>query len=351
MFQKLICLIIMCFPLSVFAENNYEVTSHLIDAEIEIAGALRVKELIIIKGNTNKISRTLNYQSFLKDNKDNIFDNSSIYNGQSIESIKISAFEVKDTIDFSTFSDNITFYFKELDLKDIKSESYSVLKYDGMNKYNIFYDVKDKEVAIYLEYIVSNVVVVHNDITELNYTFKNLDLGAKNTLLRVIIPYQTQSELYKFWVHGPSNGVVQELVSSTKYKAGFMSEFKNLKENVNVRITLPLEQVSIGVYLNHSKLDAFSKVVEIEQKKIDDQKMTEKLYVILKWVIIGTGILYVLGSPGIYLYYSKYLAVIYVMLGLVLTIFNFIFKYHLIYLYFILLCPLIALYIRKRYQK
>lgn len=351
MFKKYVFLLLFILPLNVFADNKYQITNHLIDAEIEIAGALRVKELIIVKGNTNMISRTLNYQSFADEKKDNILNNGSIYNAQSIESVKVSAFEVKNTIDFSTFSENIESYFAEFNFEDIKPKTYSVVKKSGSNTYNIFYDVKNEEVAFYLEYIVSNVIVVHNDINELNYTFKNLNLGAESTLLRLIIPYQTKSELYNFWVHGPSNGLVQELESPSKDKAGFIANFNNLNENVNIRVTLPLEQVSINIYLKHSKIDALSTIKSIEQKKIDNQNISNNFAVVLKWMLIVFGVIYIFASLILFKYQSKAINIIYILLGSIITIFNYYFKFNILFLYFILLAPTIILFISKKLKK
>ena len=46
----IIFLIMLLFPLFVFADN-LEVSTHIVDTEVEIAGAIKVKELILVKGN------------------------------------------------------------------------------------------------------------------------------------------------------------------------------------------------------------------------------------------------------------------------------------------------------------
>lgn len=45
--------------------DGYKVINHYIDSEIEIGGALNVKELVIIEGTTDFLSRKLNYYSFI----------------------------------------------------------------------------------------------------------------------------------------------------------------------------------------------------------------------------------------------------------------------------------------------
>ena len=53
----------LLFPLFVFADN-LEVSTHIVDTEVEIAGAIKVKELILVKGNAEYLNRKLNYYSF-----------------------------------------------------------------------------------------------------------------------------------------------------------------------------------------------------------------------------------------------------------------------------------------------
>ena len=83
--KKIIIFIILLFPLMVNAE--VKVVSHLIDAEIEVGGALNVKELIVVEGEGDYLQRTLNYYSFGNkhwNSSDEVdLDNGIIYNGQS----------------------------------------------------------------------------------------------------------------------------------------------------------------------------------------------------------------------------------------------------------------------------
>ena len=47
--KVLIFIVMLLMPLSVNA-NDYKVTNHIIDTEVEIAGAIKVKELIVVEG-------------------------------------------------------------------------------------------------------------------------------------------------------------------------------------------------------------------------------------------------------------------------------------------------------------
>ena len=106
----------LLIPISVNAEVN--VINHLITAEIEIAGALKVKELIVLEKETNELARTVNYKMLEEvwDKKTIDFNVSPIYNGYSIDTLKVSAFNTNDEVTFEIFDDTKIDYFNELDL-------------------------------------------------------------------------------------------------------------------------------------------------------------------------------------------------------------------------------------------
>ena len=225
--KVIIFLIMLLFPLFVFADN-LEVSTHIVDTEVEIAGAIKVKELILVKGNAEYLNRKLNYYSFGTsswDGKSKVdYEGSSFYNAHSISINKVSAFKLTDKIDINNLNRDETSALKEFDLKNPTKEGYSYHdNKDGTGDLKILYPIKE-EIAFYIEYTVNNVVVKHNDIKELNYTFKNLNLNADKTIVRVITPYPVNEkdlDLYNIWIHGPrKNSVFQELENKNKEKVG-----------------------------------------------------------------------------------------------------------------------------------
>lgn len=347
-------LIVLMVPLMVNAKSDYEVLSHYIDSEIEISGNLRVKELIVVKGNIDYLIRTLNYQSFGSkwDGKTVDLDNGSIYNGSEIINFKASAYELNSTtIDFNGMGSNIKDYFEVLDPKKPSDKTYSEIdNKDGSNTYRIYYTAKNKTIAFYLEYLIANVVVAHNDVQELNYTFKNLTYNADSTLIRVIIPYPTTSNLYHFWVHGNQSGSVKDL-ESNKEKVGIFCSFPQIKEEVNIRMTLPLDQIGIDLYNNHSKIDALDKIIAIEKTKANKTDKDNKIIKSAKYVLIGLCSFYVIASYLLKKHHDLAFFIIYLILGLILMFFNYLFKINLIYLYFIIIFPLLFFFWPKKHKK
>ena len=336
--KRILLLIILLIPISVKAE--VKVTTHLIDAEIEIAGGLKVKELIVLDGNIKDYSRTINYKMINEvwNQKSINLKSSAIYNGYSLENIKVSVLKAPKEIDFDKIPKDLD-YINELDPKNKNKNFYTNIKNDLGATINIHFEGKEEKIAFYIEYVVSNVIVVHEDILELNYTFKNIGIGASNTLFRVIIPYATNSKEYNYWLHGPANGSLKELVTSSKEKIGILGEFPNLKKEVNIRMTLPKQQVGIDIYLNKSKIAALDKILKIESSNVKKQSNNKSVLKIIKYVLITISIIYLLGSFILIKYHDKSIFILYLILGVILSLFNIIFKYNIIYLNFLILIP------------
>lgn len=344
--KTILLFILLLFPFSVEAKT--EVNEHLIDAEIEIAGALRVKEIIVVSGNQESFSRTLNYKNVKEDWDGKTIDlnDLSMYNGYSLENIKVSAFPYEKGIDLNYETED---FLEELNVKKKKKNYYIKTDNDLGTNIEIFYEnKKSNKTVYYIEYLVSNVMVMHNDITELNYTFKNLNYMSKETKLRIINPYPTDSKLFHVWMHGPKSGDLQYLINDNEEKVGIISSFKDLDVDLNVRITLPKEHVGIDIYLNKTNKDALEDIITIEDNIMNYKT---KPFVILKYILIVLSVLYVLGSFILFKCSTKSINILYLFLGFLIILFNKIFKYNIIYLYFIPLIPVIILCIKNKLIK
>lgn len=341
--KKILLFILMLFSFTITAKM--EVIEHLIDAEIEIAGALRVKEIIVVSGKHDKFSRNLNYKNVKEDWDGETFDlnNLSMYNGHSLENMQISAFPYNEDIDLNYETED---FLNELNLKKRKKNYYTKTDNELGSNIEIFYENKESNKTVYyIEYLVSNITVMHNDIAELNYTFKNLNYLAKETKLRIINPYPTDSDLFNVWMHGPKSGELQYLIDDNEDKVGIISTFEDLDTDLNVRITLPKEHVGIDIYLTKTEKDALKDIIKIEDNIMN---YNTKPFVILKYILIVLSIMYVLGALVLIKHSTKSINILYLLLGFLIILFNKIFKYNIIYLYFIPLVPLAILYIKNK---
>ena len=353
--KKIIILIIMLFPLMVNA--NIKVTSHLIDAEIEIGGGLNVKEALIVEGEAESFFRTLNYYSFGDKhwkNRDEInLNDGIIYNASGISIDGVSVYELSDNedIEFGSFNKNIKNYFKSFDIKNPSENTYILNdNKNGLATLKINYSFKNKKYVVYLNYIITNLAVKHNDVKELNYTFKNLNYNSPETLFRVIIPYQTQDELYHFWVHGNQSGKLQEIVLENGDKAGIFASFPKVS-NINFRMTLPQNQIGVDLYLNRTNMDALDKIIEIENERLAQTNKSNNIIKIMNYALLSLGGLYVIVSFFIYKNNNKILYITYIAFGLFICVFNYLFRFNYWYLYLVILLPIFIKLAKKYFVK
>ena len=348
--KKVLLFIILLCPLVVRA-SELNVISHLIDSEIEIAGGLNVKELIIVEGDADYLQRNINYYSFGNkawDGETINLNNGTIYNGQNISIVNVSAYEIDDKVEFGSFNKNVKEYFKPFDIKNPSDNTYTFEdNKNGQATLKIFYPTNNKRTAYYINYVVTNVVVKHNDIKEINYTFKNLKYKAEETYLRVILPYPTNSDLYNVWVHGNKSGSVQELVDKNDKKLGIIAKFPTVKEEINFRITLEPEQVGVDMFINASNIDALDQVKKIEEEKLINTNKSKNIINVMKYVLTILGIIYVIGSFIFIKFNNNIIYYIYIAFGLFIMLFNFLFRFNYWYLYLVLLFPLGIKIIKK----
>ena len=355
--KKIIIFIItLLFPLSVFADN-LEVSTHVIDTEVEIAGAIKVKELIVVKGSAEYLNRKLNYYSFGNsswDGKSKVdYEGSSFYNAHSISINKVSAFKLTDKIDINNLNRDETSALKEFDLKNPSKEGYSYHdNKDGTGDLKILYPIKE-EIAFYIEYTVNNAVVKHNDVKELNYTFKNLNFNADKTLVRVITPYPVEEKdqyVYNVWIHGPrKDSVFQELENKNEEKVGLYGEFNEVTE-FNIRMTLPQTYVGIDMNLNNSGEDALEKIKAVEDNRRTKTDNSESIlnniiyafYVMAAILLIGTILIAIANLL------DKKVFILLIIFASVLCGFNYLFyNFKYAYMYLVILFPFIGLLINK----
>ncbi len=338
--RKLVLFFLLMIPMVVKAE----VVAHYIDAEIEIAGALNVKELIVVKGKTKGIKRSLNHKMINETWDGNTIDDPSIYNGESLENIKVAVFKTKGEIDFNELNKELDGFLEEYDSK-IKQKSY-FKKTDadlGTNLDITHFSDENNLTAFYIEYIITNVVVIHKDISELNYRFLNLNLNSENTLIRIILPYPEEEDLINAYISGPSNGEFNYLTTETNNIAGIIASFSNINSSVNVRLLIPKEQVGIDMFLNKTNINALDKIKKIEQAKIEKAIKKNNNLKVFKIIVILISVLYIPGSYILYKFKEKPLTLSYLLLGIILMLLNILLKYNIIYFYFILIFPIIML--------
>lgn len=347
-------LMFLAFPIMGFAKD-YEVQKHIIDSEIEIGGALKIQELIIVNGTTDSISRTVNKNSFGDkswDGKTEVdFEGNEFYNGYGISNVKVLAYKYDGKFDINNLTDGNDKFFDIFDMKKPSDKTYTYEEHeDGTASIKMFYPVNNETVAFYLTYTITNVIVKHNDVKELNYTFKNINYDCKDNLFRLITPYPIEKDdqvNYHVWVHGNQTGVFNEMINEKEQKLGLYGTFTEMGET-NFRMVFPQKYVGIDLYLNSSNIDALDKIIEVENGRSDKTNLSNNLKNILSYIVIGITALYVVASFIFIKLSDLKIFILFLVLGVVISIINFLFfgfKYW--YLFFAVLIPIICNLVNK----
>lgn len=348
------CTIVAISNVSAWAK--LEVEKHIIDSTIEIAGGLNVKELIVVKGSSEHLNRKLNYYSFGDtkwDGKEKIdFNGCSFYNAHNINITEVAAVKYDKEIDINDLTKNKIEDLKEFDISHPSNKGYSYKdNKKGEVDLKILYPFEEK-IAFFINYTIGNAIVKHDDIKELNYTFKNLNYDCKKTIVRVITPYQVEKDdgkIYNVWIHGSQNGKFQEMQDQYERKLGVYGEFSQTNE-FNIRMTLPQQYVGIDMYLNNSKLKALDKIKKIEEMRLGKTKQKNTVLNNTIYALSALSIIYILTSIILSLKHiiDRKIEIILAIFSIIICIFNYLFyNFTYWYIYLVLLMPFLTHFISK----
>ena len=306
--KKFLFLIILLFPLVVYASDNYKISDYYVSSEIEIAGGMKVKELIVLEGNFDKFTRNIVIKdNSLKDYQEgNInFEKSSIYNCTSVDDIKVAMVEVGQNIDFNDFK-NIKTYAKEEKISNGKDNIYTIKETDNGKVVTMYKKSNNKRQAFYLEYVVTNAVVMHEDVAEIYYPYinKNISEKIKHAQVQVFLPDADTTNNFRLWAHGPLKGDVKKILNENKQIVGAQVEVNNLKAGLglDMRLTFDKTLIAIPQFTRHSKEKALDKIVKVEKERANEAKKNNKQLDFIMYFILIISLIYIIGMIILVLY-------------------------------------------------
>ncbi len=304
-------LLMLFIPVLVHAEVDYDITDYYISSEIEIAGGIKIKELIVLDGSFNGYQRDIVYKnSSLPQWKagDINFEKSSIYGGSSLENLKVATFKVSDNVDFKTMQNiNSNSFAEEVTSASLGDKNvYTIEKTADGENVKMFSPTSNGKVAFYLEYVITNAVVMHNDVAELYYPY----VGDKfsdpidNVKVQVILPYADTSDNFRIWAHGPLSGEISKYQNKDKEPIGVLAEARNLPANTgfDIRLTFDKSLIQIADFMNHSNEDALDKIIAVEEKRADEANAQRSKIRFIYYGVIILASLYLAGLGGLWLY-------------------------------------------------
>ena len=312
--KYILLILLLFFPLLVFARDEYVFDKYYIDASIVSNGDLNVKEMMILNGSFDGYVREITYRNSALIYNDPInFMSDAIYNGLSIENVSIKAKYVNETdnpfdiMNTDGFTPLIKVYYDE----DAKNTNYveSSIR-DGKN-YKMYFKGDKEVVAYYITYTIRNAVVKHQDIAELYWNF----IGNKyqdtinDVNIRIHLPQPNSAKTFKMYVHGSDNYIINYLGNDNEKKLsvdeekdiyGMLFETKGLKpyNPVDIRLTFDVNDLVYTPLNKQSNTLAFEKIVEVEEGRIKEEKeevekkehtdsMLKKITIILIGIILG----------------------------------------------------------------
>lgn len=278
--KKVICFIISLFIFSInlyaVSNINYKIDDYIVDARIDISGNMVVREVIKVKGSFNGYIRDLKY----KNSNNKVFDKSidsfygsSIYDASNIEVRKVGTINYDKELDFNVFDQSIN-EFTMNDSCTVNKGCYEKSDITDGVSLKMYNETNNSSTYFYIEYLLGNVVVMHEDIAEVYFNFVGdmFDDDINKYKLRVVLPDKTK-ELVRVWAHGPLNGNVSPIKDENGYYYGGYLEINDLYSNTPVDMRLTFDKNLILVdhpYLKKSEVLALDKILEVENLRADN---------------------------------------------------------------------------------
>lgn len=310
----IIFLLLFIFPNGLFAVNknevNYKIDDYIVDASIDMSGNLIIKEVIGVKGTFNGYIRDIVYKNNLKafDGSVDSFESSDIYNASSLEIRNVGVVDYSGVLDFSVFEKEVKNFNVCSGLKNCYQKN-NINNGISLKMYN---ETVNDITYFYIEYLLGNAVVMHEDVAEVYYNFigNNFDDDIDNYQLRLRLPFGTKEQV-RVWAHGPLYGEVKLISEGEEkvYYGGYMT-IKDLPSNtpVDMRMVFPLDLIKVEhPFLKKSGVLGLEKILSVEKLRAEDANNQRKISRIKLYATYGLTGLYLIVTLGFILYiYKKY---------------------------------------------
>ena len=243
--KKIILFLLLLIPFYV----NATVENYYMEATVLNTGDIKVREVFGLDGTYNGFERELYYGN-------------NIYAGTNIEIISVKGIK-KTSNDFAILNDSGDIFTEVGSASKGDYGHYIITDID--NGINIkIYNPSKKERLFYIEYIVKNMAIKHNDVGEIGYNiFTSLKEPVSNINVKFIVP--NNKKTIKVWGHGPLTGETS-IISSNEVllKLDYLESY----EGLDIRLVFDRNVLSESLKLDNE--DVLNTIIEEETKKADD---------------------------------------------------------------------------------
>ena len=305
--KKIIYFILLTLFLIPLGVKAIETTDQFyMDITINTDGSIKVKELAKLSGTYNGRFRILEYNNSqakqFNGDLDSFFS-SDIYNGSDITNIEVGKISTK-SITFDTFDEKVSYFEMVEDASPGEYGKYTLTKIGDQYKVKTFMPSNYNSV-FYLEYIVKDVVVIHNDVAEINWNLlgNSYEENIDDFKARITLPNEDSN--LKVWLKGSEktlNGVIKK---DNNQKALVTFDFLGAYNPITVRLMFDKSEVPYAT--KYSGVDGKDKILEVEKKNAEEanryrEKIKRQNYAIKVVNILWLGVFLV----SIVLFYLKY---------------------------------------------
>lgn len=268
LYFSIVLFLILIIPSGVLAYQE-GITSFYIDATVKENGDMHVKELIILNGEFNGFDRIINYSNnriYSFDGTLNSFYGSDIYNANDIELISIKDIAVDHNSGFDVIFNSGNEFNRSFgyDVSVGDYGKYVIYDQEFGYRYRIYNPSNGKERGFYIEYLVKDSGVVHEDIAEVYMNlFDELTEYVNKLEMHIHIP--GNKELLRAWAHGPLTGnILIEDKETIKVTAS------NIPANTAIDVRFAFDKNILSNSKKFSKVEALNKIIEVETKRADE---------------------------------------------------------------------------------
>lgn len=237
-------------------------------------GDLYVREAFVMNGTFNGMDRDINFENIFASkftgDKDS-FNGSSIYNGTDIELIQIRAIPYNDSISWKDMENSGTKFTKVYSAEAGEFGVYTENKTSSGVSFRI-YNPSSKRHFFYLEYVIENMAVVHEDVAEVGWNIFNDNFRESIHHFNADIYIPDNQNLLKGYAHGPLVGNI-ELDGNNH----IILTIDELYANTAMDTRFVFDKKVVNGSTKFSHVEALDTIVEVETEKAEvaNQKREE----------------------------------------------------------------------------
>lgn len=299
----LFLLILFIIPFNVFAGSD-DVDKLYVNIDILENGSIKVKELAVLNGDYNGRLRDIQYSNLDAPKftgSTNDFNGSDIYNGSGYRDLVVYDISEEDFTFDDIFSNNKSPEYK------VVTSGYSgqrgvYEKSDIGNGFSLkIYNPSSSGSAFYMEYIIDDVVVVHDDVAEIAWNILGESYAEDINEMEVHVNLPKKDKDLRVWLHGPLNGEIKNVDNKTS-----VSKFNFVGAYNAVSVRMMFDKSLVPNATKVSGVVAKEKILSVEQKLADEANaIRNRIKLVNNIAIIGTIIWFVLLIVFVILFFIK----------------------------------------------